>query len=233
MNTSWNELAARAGLTLIEHQHDLLQRYLDLLLETNRSMNLTTIADPELARAAHVGDALTLLPFLPAGPLKVVDVGSGGGLPGMPLAIARPDLQVTLIEATRKKAVFLRAAAKQLNLTNVQVVERRAEDAAHGPLRQSFDVAVARALASLPVLLEWCLPLVRKGGKVLAMKGPKIQEELPAAQNAISVLGGGAAVVHPVALPHVEHHVIVEIDKIADTPAKYPRPTAQTKSKPL
>ncbi len=108
MNTLWNELAARAGLTLIEHQHDLLQRYLDGLLETNRSMNLTTITDPELAQAAHVGDALTLLPYLPAGPLRLADVGSGGGLPGMPLAIARPDLQVTLIEATRKKAAFLR-----------------------------------------------------------------------------------------------------------------------------
>ncbi len=115
----------------------------------------------------------------------------------------------------------------------MRVVELRAEDVARGPLRQSFDVAIARALASLPVLLEWCLPLVRKGGKVLAMKGPKIQEELPAAQEALAVLGGGAAVVHPVVLPHVERHVIVEIDKIADTPGKYPRPTAQTKSKPL
>src|SRR3954464_2135823 len=111
MNDLWNDLAARAGLTLSDEQHALLARYLDLLLDANQRMNLTRIADRAAAEIQHVGDALTVLPFLPKDAHKLIDVGSGGGVPGIPLAIVRPDARVTLLESTQKKARFLQDVA--------------------------------------------------------------------------------------------------------------------------
>src|SRR5579863_5841477 len=119
MNALWNEIAARAGINLTSHQQELLNRYLDLLLSANQRMNLTRIVDRPSAELLHIADSLTLLAHLPRGPSRVADVGSGGGVPGIPLAIARPDVQIYLIESTRKKAVFLVNAARQLELTNV------------------------------------------------------------------------------------------------------------------
>ena len=233
--TLWSALAARAGVSLTTEQHDRLARYLDLLLDANRTMNLTRIVDRPLAEVQHVGDALTLLPFLPAVPHRLADVGSGGGVPGIPLAIARPDVKVLLIESTKKKAAFLRGAAEQLGLQNVRVTEQRAEDVgrAGSPERESFDVVIARAVGTLDWLAEWCLPLARKGGKVLAMKGQKVVEELPAAAKAIRALNGGEPVVHKVDLPGAEHHVVVEISKIGRTDPRYPRPATQGKGKPI
>lgn len=231
MNPLWTEIAGRAGVTLSPQQHERFGRYLDLLLAANQRMNLTRITDRESAELHHVGDALTLLRFLPAGPLKVADVGSGGGVPGIPLAIVRPDSQVVLIESTRKKAAFLTDAAVQLRLQNLRVCEQRAEDAGRSPqLRESFDIVVARAVATLDWLAEWCLPLVKKGGKMLAMKGKKAAAELPAAGHAIRLMGGSSPDVHPADLPGTHHHVIVEIRKIKQTPLAYPRPATQAKT---
>ncbi len=233
MNDLWNTIAARADVTLTDAQHTALGRYIDLLLEANQRMNLTRIADRAAAEVQHVGDALTVLPFLPKGAHRLVDVGSGGGVPGVPLAIARPDAKVILLESTQKKAVFLQDVAKRLGLGNVIVVADRAESAGQAELRETCDVAVARAVGAMDFLVEWCLPLVRKGGRMLAMKGARIAEELPAAQRAIKLLGGGEAVVHPVELPGAEHHVVVEIPKIAATFAKYPRDPTFAKGKPI
>ena len=114
-------------------------------------------------------------------------------MPGLPLAIVRPDAQVTLIESTRKKADFLTDAVHQMQLRNVKVANARAEELARGPARESFDVVTARAVGALDLLAEWCLPLTKKGGKLLAMKGQRIAEELPAAARAIRILGGGGS----------------------------------------
>ena len=233
MNPLWQQLADRASITLLQEQHDRLAHYLDLLLAANRTMNLTRIDTHEEAQVGHVGDALTLLPFLPSGAFLLADVGSGGGVPGIPLAISRPDAQVLLIESTQKKAAFLEDAVRQIGLTNVRISSRRAEDEARSENRQRFDIVTARALAAMNVLVEWCLPLTKIGGKVLAMKGGKISEELPQAAHAIKTLGGADAVVHPVDLPGTHHHVIVEIRKLRATERRFPRPTAQTKEKPL
>ena len=235
MNELWNRLAARAGVTLDGSRHALLSRYLDLLLDANQRMNLTRITDRAAAELHHVADALTLLPHLPSGEVRVADVGSGGGVPGIPLAIVRPDAQVLLIESTKKKAVFLKSVAQELGLGNVTVAEERAEDVgrAGGPWRERCDVAVARAVATLDWLAEWCLPLVKKGGKVLAMKGAKAAEELPAARKVIQRLNGGEAVVHPVELPGTEHHVIIEIPKVGRTDPRFPRPATAAKGKPI
>src|SRR5439155_15433630 len=141
-------------------------------------------------------------------------------------------VHVLLIESTQKKAAFLKQAAHQLNLGNVAVSSNRAEDEARATAsREAFAVVAARALAEMRVLVEWCLPLARVGGKVLAMKGGKIADELPAAARAIELLGGGAARVHPADLPGAEYHVIVEIPKVTKTDARYPRPTQQVRDK--
>ncbi len=233
VNELWNQLASRANLTLSPEQHQKLSTYIDLLLQANLRMNLTRIDDRASAEVSHVGDALTLLPFLPAGPIQLADVGSGGGVPGLPLAIARPDAKVFLIESTQKKAVFLRSTAKTLGLSNVHVIGERAESAGRGTLRDACDIVTARAVGTLDFLVEWCLPLVKNHGKFLAMKGAKIAEELPEAEKAIKMLNGGQAIIHPVALPGTEHHVIVEIPKLGRSPIQYPRDPTFAKGKPI
>ena len=234
MNPLWNDLAARAALTLSEEQHARLSRYLDLLLEANARMNLTRITDRAAADVQHVGDALTLLPFLPKESHRLADVGTGGGVPGIPLAVARPDAAVVLVESTKKKAAFLASAVEALGLRNVTVTDTRAEDAGQSPkFRETFDVVTARAVATLDWLAEWCLPLAKKGGKVLAMKGARAAEEVPAAARAIKYLNGGEAIVHPVDLPGSEHRVIVEIPKLGKTSVRYPRDPTFAKGKPL
>ena len=234
MNPLWTEIAGRAGAVLAPPQHEQLARYLDVLLAANQRMNLTRIIDREAAEVHHVGDALTLLRFIPPGKQRVADVGSGGGVPGIPLAIARPDVELLLIESTRKKAAFLEGAARELGLGNVRVADARAEDVGHDPqLRESFDVVVVRAVGTLNWLAEWCLPLVKRGGKMLAMKGPKAAEELPVAGHAIRVSGGGSVDVHPANLPGADNHVIIEIVKTGRTPSAYPRPASVAKGKPL
>mgnify|MGYP001141713221 CR=1 FL=1 len=233
MHDLWNNLAQRASLTLSGDQLRRLDEYLDRLLDANQRMNLTRITDREAARVQHVGDTLTLLPFLPREAHRLADIGSGGGVPGIPLAIARRDVQVVLIESTRKKAAFLRECAADLELSNVLVRDERAEEAGRSDLRESFDVVTARAVGEMVWLAEWCLPLVRKGGVMLAMKGQKIHEELPAAARAIRLLGGGQPQIHPVDLPDTTHHVIVQIPKQAKTDPRYPRPPTIAKRRPL
>jgi 16S rRNA (guanine527-N7)-methyltransferase len=227
----WNTLAARANVTLDADQHQRLASYLDLLLAANTTMNLTRITDRSAAEVQHVGDSLTLLPHLPPGPIAVADVGSGGGVPGIPLAIARPDMKIALIESTRKKAAFLQRAVTELGLENVSVIDQRAEDVGQSRRRETFDVAIARAVGTLDWLAEWCLPLVKVRGKMLAMKGPRAADEIPTAGKAIKLLGGGDAVVHPADLPGAENHVIVAIPKLRKTSYRYPRPATQAKGK--
>jgi len=229
----WTELAARASVDLDEALQDRLQRYLDLLLAANSQMNLTRITDPAAARLLHVGDALTILPHLPAGAHRLADIGSGGGVPGIVLAIARPDAAVTLVESTRKKSDFLRRSVAELELDNVTVDARRAEALGRAERRESFDVVVARAVATLPWLVEWMLPLARKGGLMLAMKGPRGEAELAAAGRIIRMLGGGEAQIVPANLPDHAGHIILRIRKINRTDPRFPRPASLTRGKPL
>lgn len=169
----------------------------------------------------HLGDAR-----------RVVDVGSGGGLPGLPLKIVRPDLEVVLVEADGGKAAFLIHACAQLGLHGVEVIDRRAEEAARDPrLREAFDLAVARALAPMPVLVELCLPFVRIGGRLLAQKTDA--EDVAAAGRAIELLGGRPARVVPA--PSTARHsgTIVVVEKIGPTPDAYPRRAGLPARKPL
>jgi len=138
---------------------------------------------------------------------------------------------VVLIESTKKKAVFLRQTAASLLLSNVTVLDSRVEDVGQSQDRQTFDVAVVRAVATMDWLAEWCLPLLKTGGKMLAMKGQRISDELPVAAMAIRRIGGGPAVVHPVELPGSEHRVIVEIVKLKPSDAVFPRPATVAKGR--
>ena len=178
-----------------------------------------------------VEDSLVLLPHLGEAQ-TLVDVGSGGGLPGLPLKIARPDLAVTLVEADQAKAAFLVGACAELGLRDVDVLARRAEDVGRdAQYREKFDVAVARALAPMPVLVELCLPLVRVGGRLLAQKTSA--EDVAAAQNAIDMLGGSPASV--VAAPSSARGsgTVVIVHKVRPTPAGYPRRTGVPARRPL
>jgi 16S rRNA (guanine527-N7)-methyltransferase len=186
------------------------------------------VAKPDLAL---IEDCLVLLDHL-GDARTVVDVGSGAGLPGLPLKIVRPDLQVTLVESDQDKAAFLVHACATLDLAGVEVVARRAEEVGHDPrFREAFDVAAARALAPLPVLAELCLPLVRVGGRLLAQKTQS--EDVAAATAAIEVLGGAMKAVHPSPSLARSAGTVVVIEKVRPTPAAYPRRPGVPARKPL
>jgi len=174
--TQLDSLGIRVDATAIAKIGDFLAR----LLAMNERMNLTAIEEPSAAWLRHALDALTLVPLLesvgPSG--RIVDIGSGGGVPGIPIAIARPDLSVTLVEATQKKAAFLSAVASALGLPRVTVCAERAEKLAMGPLRETFDVVVARAVGRLSDILSITAPFAKSGGRLLLVKGQKANEEL-------------------------------------------------------
>ncbi|MEX0777984.1 MAG: 16S rRNA (guanine(527)-N(7))-methyltransferase RsmG [Phycisphaeraceae bacterium] len=217
-------------LRLDDEAMSLLARYLDLLLETNKQFNLTAIKDVDTAWRRHVIDSLTLLPGLEhlAAAARVIDVGSGGGLPGIPLAIARPELAVTLLEATGKKARFLERCVADLPLPNTHVVCGRAEEVGHDRAhRQRYDVVVCRAVGPMNEVLEYTLPLAAMGGKVMIMKGVRIEQEMDAAGDALAMLGAGDLQLIP-AYPDGfaagdPAAVIVSIVKEYATPREYPR----------
>jgi 16S rRNA (guanine527-N7)-methyltransferase len=201
--------------------------YLHELIEWNKKFNLTSITDPAEIREKHFADSLLLLEHRQLSAETVVDVGAGAGFPGLPLKLARPGIKLTLLEATRKKVSFLDHLITTLGLTEASAVWARAEDFAAGR-RESFDLAVARAVADLRVLAELCLPLVRVGGQFAAWKEVDIAGEVSAAEPAIAKLGGQLREVkiHP-------RRSLVFIDKIGPSPAAFPRRAGLAKHRPL
>jgi 16S rRNA (guanine527-N7)-methyltransferase len=180
-----------------------------------------------------VEDSLVLLDFLPPGRQRIIDVGSGGGLPGLPLRLARPDLSLTLLEANQRKAAFLVQAAARLQLGDVEVVAQRAEEAGHDPRhREAYDFALARALASMPVLVELCLPFVAVGGRLLAMKTNAFAEA-ESARGAIARLGGELVTIGPAASAARKLGEVVVIEKVRPTPAEFPRRPGVPGRRPL
>ncbi|HLW48053.1 MAG TPA: 16S rRNA (guanine(527)-N(7))-methyltransferase RsmG [bacterium] len=221
--------AAGLGLSLSQTQHDLLDRYLALVEEWRPRLRLTGVARDETA-AVLVAGALCVLRFLPESG-HLVDLGSGAGVPGIPVAVVRPGLRVLLAEATQKKAAFLGIAVRSLGLSSVAVAAARAEDLgrdlAH---RARYDAVTARALAPVRVLVEYALPLLRVGGVAVLPKGRGAEGEVRAAARALDLLGGAAVVQAP---PAGFCSPIVVVRKIASTPDDYPRRAGAPARRPL
>jgi 16S rRNA (guanine527-N7)-methyltransferase len=213
---------------------DRLCAYYELLIEWNERMNLTALTEPRDVAVKHFIDSLLLLRYVQIGDgASVIDVGTGAGFPGAVLKIARPDIRLTLLDSLQKRLIFLQEVCDHLGLDGVQIVHSRAEDGARTELRDSYDLAVARAVASLNVLSEYCLPYVKPGGRFIAMKGSSAARELDEAQGAISQLGGGMENLVQYTLTDPDDRGIVVIHKLSPTPEKFPRKSKQIKSKPL
>ena len=210
---------------------DALSRYLDLLLEWNQKMNLTAIKEPAEVVEKHFYDCL--LP-LSTGKITgaVCDVGSGAGFPSVVWKIADPSLDVTIVEPTGKRCLFLQEVIRRLDLSGIRVCNERAEDHVKEN-RERYDVVTARAVASLPVLAELCIPLVRKGGLFAAMKGAKGAEEALQAEHACKVLGTEQELLQNCQLHGGDTRINLYYRKTAKTPPQYPRNYAQIKKKPL
>lgn len=225
--------AAAAGIALTGQHAELLNRYLQLIQRWRRAAGLTTVADPFQAARVHIADSLLCLRADIAPRAAVIDVGSGAGLPGIPLAIVRADLRITLLEAERRKAAFLEMAVRELSLA-MHVDVRRAEEAAHDPdARERYDAVVARAVAPLRALFELTLPFARIGGVAVLLKGPGVRRELRGAARAAAVLGGGEVELKEATLSGGESRRIVVIPKVRATPAAYPRRPGIPARRPL
>lgn len=230
-------LAARgneAGFFFTDKQLQQFTRYFELLTETNKVMNLTAITDPEEVAVKHMIDSL--LAFEPD--MKnsaLADVGTGAGFPGVPLKIYCPDLKVTLIDSLGKRLKFLETVITELQLENIECFHLRAEDAGRSRQhREQYDFVTARAVARLSVLAEYCLPLVKKGGKFIALKGSKYADEIEEGRQAVKILGGRLESADPVKLPGLDDgRAVIIISKIKASPAQYPRKAGTPEKQPL
>lgn len=217
-------------------QREQLAVFAGALAEKNKVMNLTGITDPEGIALRHFYDSLAApaLERIPQG-ARIVDVGTGAGFPGLVLAIARPDLHVTLLDSQKKRLLFLEEVLSAAGVKNAVTAWGRAEDAGRDPaFRETFDVAVARAVAAMPVLAEYLAPFVKVGGSLLAWKGEAVRDEWDGARRALSRLGMSAPEALPYALPGLDaSFVIVAARKSAPTPKAYPRKAGTPSRSPL
>lgn len=211
---------------------ELLDKFAEKLIETNKVMNLTAILDEDGIAVKHFADSLSVLKADIKENAKVMDLGCGAGFPGIPLLIARNDIDLTFVDSTAKKLGFVKDAVEYLNLS-AEVVHSRAEELGHNPeYREKYDFVVSRAVAALNVLCEYCLPFVKIGGKFIAMKGTLADEEIKQSGNALRILGGKITDKIDFELSDGKRSIII-IEKIAETNSKYPRPSAQIAKKKL
>ncbi|HEX8033135.1 MAG TPA: 16S rRNA (guanine(527)-N(7))-methyltransferase RsmG [Ktedonobacterales bacterium] len=234
------EGAAALGLTLDAEQVERFARYRELLLDWNSRINLTAITDPEEVVTRHFLDSLTCAPLLQSitpsrATPRLLDVGAGAGFPGLPLAIALPNWDVTLLEATGKKVRFLEAVIAELGLTNAHALAGRAEEVAHNPAyRARFDAVTARAVASLPTLLEYCAPFARVGATLIFPKKGELSDEIAAGQRAAALLGARLLDPIPVTLPALaDGRMLLVARQERPCSPQYPRPAGAPVKRPL
>lgn len=230
------EQAAQIGLRLDEGQLARFNSFYEFLAAENKKYNLTGICTVDDIVAKHFVDSLLCATLdLLEGRERIVDVGSGAGFPGVPLKILYPGIKLALLEAAKKKAVFLRELVKILGLSGVEVINDRAENAGRNQkFRETFDIAVSRAVAGIPVLAEYCLPFVRPGGYFIALKGPRSDNEMSAGLKAASLLAGELAGTHHLDLPSGKgRRVIILFKKVGFCDKKYPRRPGIPGKRPL
>ena len=228
--------AGEAGIPLTAEQIGQFSVYHEMLLDWNTRMNLTALTAPEDVAVKHIIDSLTAYDAaLFDGARTLIDVGTGAGLPGIPLAVYAPHLTVTLLDSLNKRVRFLTEVTAAMGLQNVRCIHARAEEAARtAEHRAAYDIVVSRAVARLPVLLEYTLPFVRVGGTLLALKGRAYAEEQKEALRAAEVLGGGRITARPVHLPGLDDvRAILTVTKERQTPAAYPRGGGAPTRRPL
>ena len=223
---------------LSEEKYNKFQKYMNLLIERNKNINLTAITDKDEIVLKHFVDSLTISKYI-VDNSKIIDVGTGAGFPGIPLKIYNESLDITLLDSLNKRINFLNDVIEMLNLNNIRAVHSRAEDAAKNPdYRERFDIATSRAVANLSTLVEYLLPFVRVNGICICMKGPNVDEELSRAKKAIEVLGGRIEQVDNLKLAaddaenDLERNIII-IRKVRKCSNKYPRKAGMPSKEPI
>lgn len=234
--TQFEKDLEKLGIILSERQIEQFLKYYEMLVEWNQMINLTAITEYEDVMKKHFVDSVSLIKAYDVSKEStVIDVGTGAGFPGLALKIAFPEMKVTLLDSLNKRIHFLNVVIEELGLSKVEAVHGRAEDfAKQGRLRESFDLCVSRAVANLSTLSEYCLPFVRVGGQFISYKSEKIVEEMKTAENAILLLGGNISRQIEFMLPDSDiYRNLFVIDKVKETPKKFPRKAGLPGKEPL
>lgn len=223
-------------IPLSEKQKQQFQKYYELLIEKNKVMNLTAITEYSEVKLKHFYDSLTIVKVMDMEKVdNLIDVGTGGGFPGIPLKIVFPHLEVTLLDSLNKRIQWLSELTEELELQKVTCIHGRAEDYGRNPdYREKYDLCVSRAVANLSTLAEYCMPFVKKGGYFVSYKSAAAEEELSQAGKAVSLLGGEIAEAHSFQLEDTDmNRTLVKIEKVRETPKKYPRKSGIPSKQPL
>lgn len=231
-------LASQLNIELTDEQIHQFELYYELLIETNKVMNLTAITELEEVITKHFLDSIAIAGIyegIKNEPMRVLDLGTGAGFPGIPLKIAFPDLEITLMDSLNKRIKFLQSVIDELHLKKINAIHGRAEEMARKPEhRQQYDLCVSRAVANLATLNEYCLPFIKVGGTFISYKSAEIEEELSNSKKAIQILGGKLTTVKKLQLPDSDiGRSFVIIDKVKDTPKAYPRKPGTAGKEPI
>lgn len=229
-----DKLSSKIEIMLDEKQKEQFYKYMQLLLEWNEKINLTAITDPKEIILKHFIDSITISKYIPKD-AYIADIGTGAGFPGIPLKIVREDINIVLVDSLNKRIKFLDDVIQNLELKNIKTIHARAEEFGQNKeYREMFDIVTSRAVANLTTLSEYLIPLVKKNGKCLSMKGPDIKQEIEASKKAIKVLGGTITNIYEFKLPDSDiERTVIEIEKAEKTPLKYPRKAGTPSKEPL
>lgn len=234
VSTYLKQALKKAEINITDESIKKFEQYYNLLVEWNEKINLTAITKPDEVAVKHFEDSLSVLKYVDIKEnAKIIDIGTGAGFPGIPLKIVRGDINLTLLDSLNKRLVFLQNVCNELNISAQTLHSRAEESSRKAEYREKYDFAFSRAVAQLNLLSELCLPYVKKGGCFVAMKGPDVREELKNAEKAIEVLGGKVKEIKEFNLSDNSGRTLVVIEKIKNTPEKYPRHGSKLKSNPL